>query len=267
MKNERQKYLTVGAVRRRRFLTVFIIGALALAFTIWFAGFCRVTLVTVENNEKISDTVILSELNIKPYRHLYSFSESKMEKELLALSPYIKSAHMERRLPSELVIVLEEYSADYYIIKGDSCYLVSDTLFILEEIPLTEIAEHDAAYLALPEIKEDNDYYTFGVGKTVRFADAENDTYIQELLKTVSESSLGERITSLTLDERANITADIDGKYHLKLGNAKEMKNKLSLCNASIRYLTENMTGVKGTLHAWTAESVTFEITGVIENP
>ena len=266
MKQERQIYMTVGMIKRRRFFTVFIIGIIALMVTVWFAVFCRVKTVTVENNEKISDTIILSQLNIMPYRHLYSFSEKKMEADLLALSPYIKGAHMERRLPSELVIVLEEYTADYYIIEKDRCYLISDTLFVLEEIPLTEIGWHDAAYLALPEIKEDK-YYSLSIGTTIRFADKTDDAYIASLLKNIEESSFASRITSLTLNEKANITADIDGKYHLKLGNAKEFEKKLSLCSASIDYLSENMVGVKGTLHAWTPENITFEITGVAENP
>ncbi|MBQ8497491.1 MAG: FtsQ-type POTRA domain-containing protein [Clostridia bacterium] len=258
--------MTVSAVKSRRFFTVFIIGTLALLITVWFSVFCRVKTVTVENNEKISDTVILSQLNIMPYRHIYSFSEKKMEADLLALSPYIKSARMERNLPSELVIVLEEYAADYYIIENDRCYLISDTLFVLEEIPLTEIGWHDAAYLALPEIKEDK-YYSLSVGTTIRFTDKTDDAYIASLLQNVAESPFASRLTSLTLDEKANITADIEGKYHLKFGNAKEFEKKLSLCAASIDYLSENMVGVKGTLHAWTTENITFEITGVAENP
>lgn len=266
MKNGQQKFMTVGALKRRRFFIVFIIGAIALLATVYFSVFCRVKLVTVENNVKITDPIILSEVNIPPYRHLYSLSERKVEKEILAISPYVKSVEMERKWPSEIILILEEYSADYYIIEDGRCFLLSDTLFVLEEIPLTEIEEHGAAYLALPEIKAD-EYYTIAVGTTLRFADKENDTYIGGLMQTVSASPLSEGITSLTLDEKANITADIDGKYHLKLGNAKELEKKLALCEASVRYLTENMAGVTGTLHAWTTEKTTFEITGVVENP
>ena len=267
MKQGKQKFLTVGAVKRRRFLIVFIVSALALTATVWFSVFCRVKLVTVENNEKVSDTVILTSLDIRPYRHLYSLSANKVEKEIMALSPYVKNVSMKRKLPSEIVITLDEYTADYYILKDEKCYLVSDTLFVLEEIAAEDLEMTEAAPLALPEIKEDNKFYTFGIGKTLRFADSENDTYIKDLMKTIAESPLGDRITALSLDEKANITAEIDGKYLLKLGNAKEIKRKLDLCHADIVYLSENMTGVKGTLHAWNADRITFEITGVAENP
>lgn len=267
MKQGKQKFLTVGAVKRRRFLIVFIISAIALSLAVWFSVFCRVKLVTVENNEKVSDTVILTSLGLRPYRHIYSISASKLEKEVMSLSTYVKGVSVKRKLPSEIVITLDEYKADYYIVKDEKYYLVSDTLFILEEIAAEEAETCGAAPLDLPDIKEDNKYYTFGVGKTVRFADSENDTYIKDLMKTIAESPLGSRITALSLDEKANITAEIEGKYLLKLGNAKEIKRKLDLCHADIEYLSENMTGVKGTLHAWNAESITFEITGVAENP
>ena len=262
---KRQKYCTVGALRTRRFLIVAITAILALTAVIYFSVFCRVKLITVENNEKISDPIILTTLNIKPYRHLYSISTKKTEAEILAISPYVKSVRLERKLPDELVITLEEYSARYYIIEDDVCYLLSDTLFVLEELPLSEVDTKTIAYLQIPEIDKTKD--RFAIGKTIRFVDKENSDYVNAILKNITESPLGDAVTALSLDEKANITAEVDGKYLLKLGNSKEMSEKLTLCYASIQYLRQNVTGVKGTLHAWTTEKVTFEITGVAENP
>lgn len=262
---KRQKYCTIGALRTRRFLITAVTAVIALAAVIYFSVFCRVKLVTVENNEKVTDTVILTTLDIRPYRHLYSIGTRKTEKEILALSPYVKSVSLKRNLPSELVIVLEEYNARYYIIEDDICYLLSDTLFVLEELPLSEIDTKTVAYLQIPEIDKTND--RFAVGKTIRFTDKEDGEYVNHMLKTVSESALGEAVTSLSLHEKANITAEIDGKYLIKLGNKKEMSEKLALCYESIQYLRKNVTGVKGTLHAWTTKNLTFEITGVAENP
>ena len=264
MKNK-QKYCTVGALRIRRILIITVITAIALAAVIYFSVFCRVKLVTVENNEKVSDPIILTSLDIRPYRHLYSISTGKTEKEILALSPYVKSVRLERNLPSELIIILEEYTARYYIVEDDLCYLVSDTLFVLEEIPLYEVDTTELAYLKIPEIDKTKD--RFGIGKTIRFTDTENTAYVSDLLKCVSESPLSDSLSALALDQKANITAEIDGKYRVKLGNSKDMTEKLELCRAAVLYLQENMSGVRGTLHAWSTEKVTFEITGVAENP
>lgn len=264
------KHTTAAAIQKRRIAVIAVIAAIALALTVYFSVFCRVKLVTIENNERLSDPLILSELNIMPRRHLFSISKTKLEDKIRAISPYVKDVHMERKLPSEIVITLEEYGADFYIVKDDICYIVSDTLFVLEEIPLEELDTKATAFLALPEINDEKNragISNFGIGKTIRFADTENNTYIPSLMKTFAEYALSDRITALHVDERANITAEIDGKYLLKLGNSKGLKEKLALCEASIDYLTENMAGVKGTLHAWTTEKVTFEITGVAESP
>ncbi len=262
---KRQKYCTVGALRTRRFLIIAITAAIALSAVIYFSVFCRIKLITVENNDKISDPIILTSLNIKPYRHLYSISTKKTEKEILAISPYVKSVRLERKLPSELVIILEEYVARYYIIEDDTCYLLSDTLFVLEELPLSEVDIKTVAYLKIPEIDKTED--RFDVGKTIRFTDTENTQYVSTLLQSVAQSPLATSLSALSLDEKANITAEVEGKYFIKLGNSKEMQEKLDFCYSSIQYLKENMNGVKGTLHAFSTEKLTFEITGVAENP
>ena len=258
-----KKNMTVRTIKRQKFFIVFVIAALAILITVYFAVFCRVKLVTVQNNETVQTVSVLDAVRIMPRRHLFSISERKVEKAVLAISPYVRSVQMERKLPSEIVITIEEHRADYYILKDEKCYLVSDALFVLEEIPLSELDIQKTAHLTLPDINEEK----FGVGKTIRFAEKEDDAYIADLIRIFSASPLSETATSLSLREKANITADVGGKYHIKLGNSKEFQKKIELCEEAVSYLTENMNGISGTLHAWTTEKVTFEITGVSENP
>ena len=244
----------------RRFFIIFIMTVSAFLITVCFIRFCRVKAVTVSNNVAVDTTVILENANIKANKHLFAVNIQKIKSNVLNASPYIKAVEVKRSFPSEITIEVEEYEADYCVCIMNKYYLVSDALLVLQEIPEEEINLHPAALLRLPEINTSEK--KFGVGKKLVFMEKEDGEFVTEALKTVSQSFLSDCLTSLALDEEANITAIVNDRYTLRLGNKKELDKKIAMCEESIAYLQENMPSITGTLFAWTTKQVTFEMTG-----
>ncbi len=245
---------------RRKFFIIFFMTVSAFLITFCFIRFCRVKSVTVQNNAEVSEAAILEKANIKINKHLFSVNIKKIKKAVSQTSPYIKSVHVKRNLPSGITIEIEEYKADFCVQILDRYYLISDILLILEEIPESEATVHPSAMLKLPEINMDEK--KFGIGKKIVFMEQENDVFIAETLKTVTQSFLADSLTSLYLHEEANIIALVNNRYTLRLGNKKELAKKLDMCEEAIVYLQTNMPSVTGTLFAWSTKQVTFEITG-----
>jgi hypothetical protein len=244
----------------RRFFIIFIMTVSAFLITFCFIRFCRVKAVTVSNNAAVDTTVILENANIKSNKHLFAVNIQKIKSNVLNASPYIKAVDVKRKFPSGITIEVEEYKADYCVCIMNKYYLVSDALLVLQEIPEEEINLHPAALLRLPEINTSEK--KFGVGKKLVFMEKEDGEFVTEALKTVSQSFLSDCLTSLALDEEANITAIVNDRYTLRLGNKKELDKKIAMCEESIAYLQENMPSITGTLFAWTTKQVTFEMTG-----
>ena len=262
---QRKKTKTIqsspGKILRRKFLIVFFMSAAALSIAFSFLFFFRVKTISVLYNQKMTADEILAAADIPLNRHIFSVNVKKAESSVLSLSPYIKSVSVKRKFPSEIIIESVEYTADFYVKIDEKYYLVSDSLLILEEIAESELLDIEAAELRLPDI--DTDEKQFGIGKKIVFLEKADKETIPLLMKTLSESSLFESFTKLYLDEEANLTAVVDGRYTIKFGNKKNLEEKLDLCEEAVVYLTENMASITGTLYAWTAEKVTFEITGV----
>lgn len=230
----------------------------ALVITIGFIRLCRVKSVTVRSNSAVTETEILEKANIKDNKHLFSVNLKKIENIVLQTSPYIKAVHVKRNLPSEIVIEVEEYEADFCIQILDKYYLVSDTLLLLQEIPEEQVTSHPSALLQLPEVNTDEK--KFGLGKKIVFKEQEDNTFVSNILKIVGESFLSDSLTSLSLNEEANIIAVVDDRYTLRLGNKKDLGQKIAMCEEALAYLKSNMPGVTGTLYAWSTKQVTFEI-------
>ena len=249
---------STGKIAFRKFFIIFIMTALALVLTIGFIRLCRVRSVTVYNNAAVTQSAILEKANIKTNKHLFSVNLKKIENAVLQTSPYVKAVHVKRNLPSEIVIEVEEYHADFCIQILDKYYLISDTLLLLEEISESEALAHPSAFLQLPEINTDEK--KFGIGKKIVFKEQENNTFVVNALKTVQESFLADSLTSLYLHEEANIIAVMGDRYTLRLGNKKDLGQKIAMCEESVAYLQNNLPGVNGTLFAWSTKQVTFEL-------
>ena len=250
-----------GKILRRKFFIVFFMTAAAISIAFSFLFFFRVEKVSVLNNGKITTDEILVTADIAPGTHILSVNAKKAESSVLSLSSYIKSVQVKRHFPSEIVIETEEYTADFYVEIDEKYYLVTNALLILEEIPESELSEIDAAELRLPDVNTDEE--KFGIGRKIIFSQKSDQERISLLMKTFSESNLFDSFTKLYLDEEANLTAVANGQYTIKFGNKKGLEKKLALCEEAMKYLSENMPSITGTLYAWTDEEVTFEINGV----
>jgi hypothetical protein len=251
---------TTEKILLRRFFILFIMTASAVLISFCFIRFCRVKSVVVRNNATVSTTVILENANIKADKHLFAINVKKIEQTVLKSSPYVKAVNVKRSFPSEIIIEVEEYEADYCVPILNKYYLVSDTLLVLEEIPEAQISTHPSALLRLPEINIDEK--KFGIGKKLIFTEKEAGAFVSNILETVNKSFLADSLTSLSLQEEANIIAVVDDRYTLRLGNKKELAMKIAMCKESIDYLRDTMPSVTGTLYAWSTKQVTFEITG-----
>ncbi len=249
---------STGKILFRKYFLIFIMTISALVITIGFIRLCRVKSVTVHNNTAVSSTTILEKANIKANKHLFSVNLKKVEEAVLQSSPYVKAVRVKRSLPSEIRIEIEEYEPDFCIQIMDNYYLISDNLLLLQEITEEEAAVHPSALLKLPEVNTDEK--KFGLGKKLVFEDKENGTFVSGILKTVKESFLSDSLTSLHLHEEANIIAGVDDRYTLRLGNKKDLGQKIAMCEEALAYLKSNMPGVTGTLYAWSTKQVTFEL-------
>jgi cell division septal protein FtsQ len=262
-KKEKQKSFqsSPGKILRRKFLIVFTMIAAAIAIMFSFLSFFRVKTISVLHNQKITTEEILEAANIPLNRHIFSISAKKAEVSVLSLSPYIKSVQIKRNFPSEFVIEMQEYQADFYVLIEEKYYLVTDTLLVLEEISEEELPNINASELRLPEVNTDEK--KFKVGKTIVFQEKSDRERIPYLMETLSKSSLFDSFTKVYLDEEANLTVVVNGQYTIRLGNKDDMEKKIALCEEAVAYLSENMPTITGTIYAWTGEKVTFEMTGV----
>ena len=250
--------VTGRSLRRRNALIVFLFCAVTALLVILFLSGCRIQTVVVENASAVSEQSVLEAAGIKAGRHQYAIDKSEIAADIKAISPYIKSVTVKRRLPAELHIVVEEYEPLYYTEYNGAYWILSDSLLVLEVFPEEASAAQKAVtHLILPEIK------ACEVGKTLTFTDESDAAAARECLTTFQSFSFEEPLSLLDVSEKFNITADIANKYKLIYGNSERLAEKIEFSLRAVQYLSENMYGASGTIYAAKPGEASFEITGV----
>ena len=116
--------------KRRLVTSVLLIIALITAFVLSFTSLFTVDLIEVKGNETFSAEEIISMGHASPGKNIIYHPDKEQIEENLELNPYIKSAKVSRKLPSTLVITVDERK-QMMALKYDDDYLLLDREGIL----------------------------------------------------------------------------------------------------------------------------------------
>ena len=112
--------------RKKHYLLKFIV-LVAFATGLYFfftSSLFDIQKITVENNRYYTEEQLISLAGVKTGRNLFEESLTQMKEKLLT-DPYIKNVKLKRRLPAEVVIIVEERKEDAAVPYGSS-YIIID---------------------------------------------------------------------------------------------------------------------------------------------
>ncbi len=111
--------------KKHYFLRFIVLVAFATGMYFFFtSSLFDIQKITVENNRYYTEEQVISLAGAKTGRNLFETSLSQMKEQLLA-DPYIKNVKLKRRLPAEVVIIVEERKEDAAVPYGSS-YIIID---------------------------------------------------------------------------------------------------------------------------------------------
>ena len=186
--------------------------------------------VSADGSEVYSAEEIAAASGIELGENLYSFRASDAENEITFLCPYIKSAAVDRSVPTSVSIAVEDDRAYWWAnIWGDTV-LLSQGLRVLEVHENDEPDVDGLIELILPPVDKSV------AGRPLIFTSARSERYIRSVLSTAAASSLAAdgMIDRIDLTNEYDITMKACGKYNLKCDGESDMDIKLKMAYATI---------------------------------
>lgn len=243
-RDERRREYAMAKRRKNRIKRIltglfFFIFLAAVAVTLCFTVFFKVSVITVEGETQYSAEEIIKSSAIKQGESLFGFSAQEVSSSITQSLPYIGKATVKRSIPDTVTIVVE--SAE------PSCAMKTDTGYILLDKDQKVLEKTDKVDSSIPVIA------LSGVEKAdVGFPIKLKDTQVMSSFSLVvtSAEKAGLNVTSYDLSDSSNIKIICEnGEVTLKLGkvSADTIYRKLLLASEAIKKEKENGNSVKGT--------------------
>lgn len=243
-RDERRREYAMAKRRKNRIKRIltglfFFIFLAAVAVTLCFTVFFKVSVITVEGETQYSAEEIIKSSAIKQGESLFGFSAQEVSSSITQSLPYIGKATVKRSIPDTVTIVVE--SAE------PSCAMKTYTGYILLDKDQKVLEKTDKVDSSIPVIA------LSGVEKAdVGFPIKLKDTQVMSSFSLVVSSAekAGLNVTSYDLSDSSNIKIKCEnGEVTLKLGkvSADTIDRKLLLASEAIKKEKENGNSVKGT--------------------
>lgn len=187
--------------------------------------FCRIQTVEVYGSIHYSEDQIRDASGLTYGISMYQIDKPAIRRHIMKQCPYVNSVGIRRQLPGTLKITVTETAACFYTRIGDECYVIDESLCVLERIP----DEIQATYRGLGRVILPPCNYAV-VGEPLRFnGEPIAQDYITKAISGAEASAICSRITLLDLRDKYNLYAVSDDLYKLILGDVSDTTLKLNL--------------------------------------
>lgn len=235
-------------LRRRRIASVVlllltvVIAAVVLCCTVFF----KVDQIKIEGSTSYTNEQVLNMLNLKKGDNMLLINRKEQAEALPGKLPYVRGATIKLSLPSTVVVTIESAEPKYYFPSEDGTFVYLDqTLKVLETGAAAPPEREHIISL------EGTVFQTLTTGKKAMFADEKLQKALEDIIAMINQVKLDKVTAIMTINETTNYVI-YDGRITLKLGEAANLEQKLTLGKTSIEDTSAdnvmNQPDIKGTL-------------------
>ena len=216
IKDKKRKKVNFKRIIKIIFLMAFIIGATIFVMT---TPIFNVTEINVEGNSRISNERIESLSKISLNVNTYQYSKKNII-ENIKEEPYIESVQVKRKLPSTIIINVEERNRDFFISNYGSYIYLDKQGYILEISNEVE---------KLPEIKGfSTSTENLVPGNRISDDDLEKINIAQKIIENIKNNEIESEITCIDVSNTNDFCVIMQGEgKKIHLGNASNINDKI----------------------------------------
>lgn len=208
---------------------------------------------TIEINpcEKYSSEQIAAVLPIQTDDNIFVIDKESVEQKLETNLPYIYNVSIKRKLPSTVIVSVEQPEFIYYVTNNDETYTYFDDNFKVLELNAEEKPQSAAIEIQKLAVIDSSEGYE------ANFTDSNSLESIKEMMQLVSKLKLTE-ITSMYSESTNDNYFVYENRITIKIGSMKDSEDKMYSALASIDKLNTTNPEAEGTLTSTGKKQIYF---------
>ncbi len=187
--------------------------------------------IIVQGNSKLSDEKVISISSIELYTNIFNFSKVKAKLKINE-NPYVENVKISRKLPSTIVITINERVPSYMLQFADSYVYINNQGYMLEisnekiDVPILTGFTTD-----LSNIK---------AGNRINSEDLKKMGMVIKIYQALSNNGIAEKLSKIDMSNERNYTLffDSEGKK-VYLGNGSDLSTKVVLLKSILESSSE----------------------------
>ena len=245
-KNELRREFSAETKRKRK-LRVFsalavttlvaVVVFIVLSLTIGF----HIEEIKVEGESRYSVEKVIAKSGVSIDDNLWRTSSKKVSENLTKALPYIGSVRLKRKIPSSLILVIEETSAKFAVARGEKYILVDENDKILEtgakksgKAILIKGIELKNPKAGEKLVEKQEEIETDAGGKSETENENKNKSY-EAAKQILNEAQInGLNLTEINVENLNLLRAIYENKIRLDLGGLSQIDIKMKLANEII---------------------------------
>lgn len=230
MKSEMEK-LRQKQQRRRRKRTLRILAIsplIALVFVAALSLLTRINTVVVRNSTVYSSVEVSKHFPFSVGDSLFTVDRNKLAEEIAVSCPYVKSAQVKYKLPSDLEIVLTPAEVAFALRTETEVLLIDRDFKVLEVVD--RIPDDVLAVDGM-------DVISYTVGYPLDENENIQVSIVRELIAELTERGLDKHTSKIDLSKKYNLSLQLYDVISVHLGNSQDFDSKM---NMLVKILNEN---------------------------
>jgi len=214
-----------------------ICAAIIAAMTLFF----RVEAVKISGQVRYKESEVRAAAAVELGENLYVLNKHEVAGRIVEELPYIETVRINRKLPSTLVIEVQECGEPLAVLDsdGENAWLISLSGKIVDR--KTALLSADYIPISGAELLSPS------VGTRIAFAveEAERQESLLELLQALEDHGMLEQTDGIRMEDPESLYVDYAGRFTVKLGYGADYDYKLTALQAALadEKIQENMTG------------------------
>lgn len=200
--------------------------------------FFNITAITIEGNTKYTEEEILQHSYLGVGKNIFWQSFNNSKNRIISL-PYIKNVHYRWKLPSQLIVQIEERVPVYFAFdkEKDRFFRLDEQGYILEEV---DISSKTKSELLVSGITFDDEVILGSMineidqGKILTFLQVKSEYEASGMHGEITKVNFENSVLTLTLNDRLNVI----------FPNADNVTYKMSLLKGILEHEGEDLVGI-----------------------
>lgn len=204
----------------------FIIVAFVVVFLLLF----RVRNITVKGTTSYTNAEIIEKSGINTGKNLFFIDYEEAEERIEQLLPYCDNVKIKKKLPSTLVITVEQAKETYSVMIGTGMFAITN-----EDMKVLEVTGEYRSDIIV--VVGHSDVVAYEVGKELPFTSEVGDDPVKEALTEISQAitdSEFEGVEYINIEDESKIYLIYDDRIIIRVGDTNNILQKLALAKKAL---------------------------------